>query len=123
MDQQKRRASETKADSEALALVSKNNNQFLRVPPPLPYLPSDYRPSPESPRHFLVSNTSTTSLSNVHFDLNQSINGSGKRQRSQSFGHPLAIESASSASSSSVEPTTYQQNFELVPYREWTVIA
>lgn len=70
-----------------------------------------------------MSNTSTTSLSNAHFDLNQSINGSGKRQRSQSFGHPLAIESASSASSSSVEPTTYQQNFELVPYREWTVIA
>ncbi|KAG1064275.1 hypothetical protein G6F42_027036 [Rhizopus arrhizus] len=50
----KRRASEPEA-SEALALISSANSQQNRVPPPLPYLPSDYRPSPDSPRHFVAT--------------------------------------------------------------------
>lgn len=90
----KRRASEPEA-TEALALIS--NSQYTRIPTPLPYLPSDYRPSPDGPRHFLVT-------SNAPFD-------STKRQRSHSIGDALAIEGST------------QQHFELVPYREWTVIA
>jgi hypothetical protein len=106
-NQQRRRASE----SEALALVSNVYNN--RIPPPLPYLPSDYRPSPDSPRHFLVTSQ--------QFDINQN----NKRQRSQSTGHPLAIENSASGSSSSSSSNALssQQHFELVPYREWTVIA
>lgn len=115
--EQKRRASESKAN-EALALVSNKNFQYNRIPPPLPYLPSDYRPSPDSPRHFLVSNT--TVQPHLLFDINQN----NKRQRSQSIGHPLAIENSSSSSSSAVTNSQQQQqHFELVPYREWTVIA
>lgn len=86
----KRRASET----EALALIRKNH--YSRIPTPLPYLPSDYRPSPDGPRHYIVS---------------QIPSDSTKRQRSHSIGHALAIEGSS------------QHHFELVPYREWTVIA
>lgn len=88
----KRRASEPKA-TEALALIS--NTQYNRIPPPLPYLPSDYQPSPDGPRHFLVSSHPAVD--------------STRRQRSHSIGHALTIEGSS--------------HFELVPYREWTVIA
>ncbi|KAG2204542.1 hypothetical protein INT47_012601 [Mucor saturninus] len=95
----KRRASETKA-TEALALVSK----VQRIPPPLPYLPSDYRPSPDGPRHFLISS------SNPMFE-----HTTNRRQRSHSISHTLAIESS--------QQQQQQQHFELVPYREWTVIA
>ncbi|KAG1440284.1 hypothetical protein G6F56_011987 [Rhizopus delemar] len=86
----KRRASESEA-SGTLALIS--GQQFIRIPPPLPYLPSDYQPSPESPRRNLVLS---------------------KRQRSLSTGHYLTIEHVEEPSSS---------HFELVPYREWTVIS
>ncbi|KAG1053952.1 hypothetical protein G6F43_004005 [Rhizopus delemar] len=85
----KRRASESEA-SEALALIS--GQQITRIPPPLPYLPSDYQPSPDSPRRTVVLS---------------------KRQRSLSTGHYLTIEHEPSSSDS----------FELVPYREWTVIS
>lgn len=91
----KRRASEPKA-TEALALVS----NIQRISPPLPYLPSDYQPSPDGPRHFLIS------ASNPMFEHNFN-----RRQRSHSISHTLAIEGSN------------QQHFELVPYREWTVIA
>lgn len=93
----KRRASEP-GGGEALALVS-STSVYNRIPTPLPYLPSDYRPSPDSPRHFLGP---------------QPFEPSTKRQRSHSIGHPLAIEH---------EQQQQQQQFELVPYRDWAVIA
>lgn len=124
----KRRASEPEA-SEALALISSANSQQNRVPPPLPYLPSDYRPSPDSPRHFVA--TQHPLLFDTHHN-----NPHNKRQRSRSIGYPLAIEntaagasnsgSVSNASSSTVNNTLVsnsREHFELVPYREWTVIA
>lgn len=119
----KRRASEPEA-SEALALISSANSQQNRVPPPLPYLPSDYRPSPDSPRHFVA--TQHPLLFDTHHG-----NPHNKRQRSRSIGYPLAIEntaasSSVSGSSSSTANNTLVNNrehFELVPYREWTVIA
>jgi hypothetical protein len=83
-----RRASEPNNNNNSLALVS--GFQY-RVPPPLPYLPSDYLPSPDSPRHIFP------------------------RKRSHSFNtnNPvLAIENG---------PRT--SNFELVPYRDFTVIS
>ncbi|KAI9244537.1 kinase-like domain-containing protein [Sporodiniella umbellata] len=86
----KRRASESEA-SGTLALIS--GHQFIRIPTPLPYLPSDYLPTPESPRRNLVLT---------------------KRQRSLSTGPYLTIQPAE-------EPS--QNHFELVPYREWTVIS
>ncbi|KAL9546714.1 hypothetical protein PS6_007523 [Mucor atramentarius] len=123
----KRRASEPEA-SEALALISSANSQQNRVPPPLPYLPSDYRPSPDSPRHFVA--TQHPLLFDAHHN-----NHHNKRQRSRSIGYPLAIENAvagasvpGSGSSSSSSMTNNalmnsREHFELVPYREWTVIA
>ena len=123
----KRRASEPEA-SEALALISSVNNQQNRVPPPLPYLPSDYRPSPDSPRHFVATQHP------LLFDVNNN-NHQNRRQRSRSIGYPLAIEnsaaitasgsgSASSSSSTANNAlTNNREHFELVPYREWTVIA
>lgn len=138
--QQKRRASESEAQQ--LALVSSNsscangnnnntnNFYYNRIPPPLPYLPSDYRPSPDSPRHFMVASApaSTSPHRGSFFDLN-----SGQRQRSRSIEHPLAIENNSSAVASNSSNVSHsqqllqapqqQQHFELVPYREWTVIA
>ncbi|CEP08946.1 hypothetical protein [Parasitella parasitica] len=121
----KRRASEPEA-SEALALISSANPQQNRVPTPLPYLPSDYRPSPDSPRHFVASQHP------LIFDVNQTHH-QNRRQRSRSIGYPLAIENAaasgsggSAASSSSAASNAVWSNrehFELVPYREWTVIA
>ncbi|KAI8097743.1 kinase-like domain-containing protein [Halteromyces radiatus] len=55
-----------------------------RIPLPLPYLPSDYQPSPSSPKHIVIS--------------------------------------PSQSSSSSSSNLATKQHFELVPYREWTVI-
>jgi hypothetical protein len=115
----KRRASESEAQ---LALVS-NQYNYNRIPPPLPYLPSDYRPSPDSPRHFMAASASTSnSTPSPFFDMNRN-----KRQRSRSIGHPLAIENSSSSIGSSnsqqlLQPPQ-QQHSELVRYREWTVIA
>ncbi|KAK4510628.1 Integral membrane protein SED5 [Mucor velutinosus] len=123
----KRRASEPEA-SEAMALISSANSQQNRVPPPLPYLPSDYRPSPDSPRHFVATQHP------LLFDALHN-NSHNKRQRSRSIGYPLAIEntaagaSASGSVSGSSSSTTNntlvnnREHFELVPYREWTVIA
>jgi hypothetical protein len=110
----KRRASEPEA-SEALALIS--TQQSSRIPPPLPYLPSDYRPSADSPRHFVVSP--------LYTHQNNSGNATGKRQRSRSIGYPLAIENntAVASTSSNVVANHNREHFELVPYREWTVIA
>ncbi|GAA5795471.1 hypothetical protein HPULCUR_000829 [Helicostylum pulchrum] len=93
----KRRASEPKVGGEALALVS-STSVYNRIPKPLPYLPSDYRPSPDSPRHFLGPQPFEPSTT--------------KRQRSHSIGHPLAI-----------EHEQQQQQFELVPYHDWAIIA
>ncbi|KAI8639388.1 hypothetical protein BD408DRAFT_371879 [Parasitella parasitica] len=122
----KRRASEPEA-SEALAIISSANNQQNRVPTPLPYLPSDYRPSPDSPRHLIATQHPLT------LDANQNHH-QNKRHRSRSIGYPLAIEnsatsgygSGSASSSSSTANNALWSNrehFELVPYREWTVIA
>ncbi|KAI7901785.1 kinase-like domain-containing protein [Cokeromyces recurvatus] len=116
----KRRASESKA-SEALALI-RNTDQQGRVPPPLPYLPADYRPSPDSPRHFLVSSTHPAS---VLFDINSQTGSSNRRQRSHSIGYPLAIENTVNSSSSVTNNTSSSniEHYELVPYHEWTIIA
>ena len=122
----KRRASEPEA-SEVLALISSASNQQNRVPPPLPYLPSDYRPSPDSPRHFVATQHP------LLFDVNNNHH-QNRRQRSRSIGYPLAIEnsaaitasgsgSASSSSTANNTLTNNREHFELVPYREWTVIA
>ncbi|KAI8369006.1 kinase-like domain-containing protein [Blakeslea trispora] len=89
----KRRASESEAD-QAFALIRQHNT---RIPPPLPYLPSDYLPSPDSPRHIVLSTP-------VH---------ANKRQRARSIGYPLVLSNNSASN----------KHFELVPYREWTVIA
>lgn len=109
----KRRASESEA-SEALALIS--TQQSSRIPPPLPYLPSDYRPSVDSPRHFVVSPL---------YAYQNSSNTPGKRHRSRSIGYPLAIENSGVVpnTSSNVVAHHSREHFELVPYREWTVIA
>ncbi|KAI9478893.1 MAG: hypothetical protein EXX96DRAFT_483092 [Benjaminiella poitrasii] len=119
----KRRASEPEA-SEALALISSHTDQpSYRIPPPLPYLPDDYRPSPDSPRHFLVSSTHPAS---VLFDINNHTSNN-KRQRSRSIGYPLAIEGSSSSNNNNTNtnpsPATNNEHYELVPYHEWTVIA
>ncbi|ORX48799.1 kinase-like protein [Hesseltinella vesiculosa] len=81
----------------------------LQVPLPLPYLPSDYMPSPTSPKQFLLSPPSTLPLPHQ-----------GSRQRSRSTGMHQALpppDQPSDLSSSSAK-----QHYELVPYREWTVI-
>ncbi|KAI8980463.1 kinase-like domain-containing protein [Pilobolus umbonatus] len=96
MDKMIRRRASEPEPSEALALVSGQR----RIPPPLPYLPSDYEPSPDSPRHFIVSSTQMEPLT-------------PRRQRAHSFRDSLLIEGSNSA----------REHFELVPYREWTVIA
>jgi hypothetical protein len=109
----KRRASESEA-TKALALIS--TQQSNRIPPPLPYLPSDYRPSSDSPRHFIVSPL---------YAHQNSANTIGKRQRSRSIDYPLAIENNAlvASTSSNLVARHNREHFELVPYREWTVIA
>lgn len=117
----KRRASDSTAN-EALALISNNYN---RIPPPLPYLPSDYQPSPDSPRHIILSShpVNQQHIPAIILD-NHSVNSnSGKRQRSRSIGHPLAIENNIASTSNVSTSLVSNNNFELVPYREWTVIA
>ncbi|OBZ88361.1 putative serine/threonine-protein kinase iksA [Choanephora cucurbitarum] len=98
----KRRASESEAD-QAFALIRQHNT---RIPPPLPYLPSDYLPSPDSPRHIVLSTP-------VH---------ANKRQRSRSIGYPHM---GGNSSSNAMPVIAYndREHFELVPYREWTVIS
>ncbi|KAG1530107.1 hypothetical protein G6F50_017538 [Rhizopus delemar] len=85
----KRRASESEA-TEALALIS--SGRFMRVPPPLPYLPSDYQPRPDSPRRNVLI-----------------------RNRLPSSGQLLTIEPNRESNSN--------DHFELIPYRDWTVIS
>lgn len=85
----KRRASESEA-TEALALIS--SGRFMRVPPPLPYLPSDYQPRPDSPRRNVLI-----------------------RNRLPSSGQLLTIEPNRESNSN--------DHFELISYRDWTVIS
>ncbi|KAI8969179.1 hypothetical protein BDF20DRAFT_980887 [Mycotypha africana] len=88
----KRRASEPQP-TEALALISNRLHNYQRVPPPLPYLPSDYVPSPDSPRQYIIPETTAP---NVH-------------------NNALFFRNANSDNN--------QGSNKLVPYREWTVIA
>ncbi|KAI9274294.1 kinase-like domain-containing protein [Phascolomyces articulosus] len=98
-----------------------------RVPLPLPYLPSDYEPSPTSPRHRFLTYPFATTVPMG-------------RQRSRSTGHqnePSLVPSLPPSLLSSSTPTTEHagmlaiarpslQNLpsnEIVPYREWTVIS
>lgn len=119
----RRRASDTEAN-EALALIS---NHYNRIPPPLPYLPSDYQPSPDSPRHIILSSQPVNSQRpTIILDSHPIQSNSGKRQRSRSIGYPLAIENNNNNSNNvatSSSSVISNNNFELVPYREWTVIA
>ncbi|KAL4206131.1 kinase-like domain-containing protein [Rhizopus microsporus] len=64
----------------------------MRVPPPLPYLPSDYQPRPDSPRRNVLI-----------------------RNRLPSSGQLLTIEPNRESNSN--------DHFELIPYRDWTVIS
>lgn len=102
-----------------------------RIPLPLPYLPSDYEPSPSSPRHrFLQANEAPI----PHHDLLSLPPGLGdslsrlsmRRQRSQSTGSPdpdSLVSSAPVPYRALMAPTANTYTGELVPYREWTVIS
>lgn len=86
-----------------------------RVPLPLPYLPSDYEPSSTSPSHRILFPENLDFARQVPYPTMT-------RQRSRSVGprdtsprrSVLAIESSQSSEN---------HNYELVPYREWTVIS
>lgn len=122
-----RRSSET---SSASTVVNRRNAP-TRVPLPLPYLPSDYEPSPTSPRHRfvltleepiplhmqsrdgLVRSTTTRhrSLSTGTFDM---LDADGIVQPASTT---RAIEPSATPGTSAIN------HFELVPYREWTIIS
>ena len=86
-------------------------DMITRVPLPLPYLPSDYEPSPTSPRHRFWTDHFPTVM---------------RRQRSRSAGHseaallPPALPAPPFEDSMTLLPSS---SFEIVPYRDWTVIS
>ncbi|KAI7850637.1 kinase-like domain-containing protein [Circinella umbellata] len=114
------------------AELQRHRPDFIpRVPLPLPYLPSDYEPSPTSPRHRFSTDPFAT------------LPTMG-RQRAQSVGHqrgasfipsspPSLLSSSFSATTSgedsdmlAIARSPYSQHRasnEIVPYREWTVIS
>ncbi|KAG0172187.1 putative serine/threonine-protein kinase iks1 [Apophysomyces sp. BC1015] len=115
-----RRASEPDAD---LSLVSNTKRRaessalYTRVPLPLPYSPSDYLPSPTSPKHWAYVQPSV---------IPNSFPAGTPRVRSRSIGP------SSSSPVSDTQPPQRpllaiengeREHFELVPYREWTVIS
>jgi hypothetical protein len=117
---------------------------------PLPYLPSDYQPSPSSSKHIVISPSSSLAQqmhTNYTSSSGSSSASSTSRQRSRSTGNLLGDVGNNNNNNnysknnntnfmpSSThqyhrpytvfdEDTPYerQQHFELVPYREWTVI-
>ncbi|KAI7866251.1 kinase-like domain-containing protein [Spinellus fusiger] len=78
----------------------------LPLPLPLPYLPSDYLPSPSSPKQFVLDPQYTQRRPWK------------KRQRSQSTSHSPVQEQPRLA----IEDSQNNKPYALVPYREWTVI-
>ncbi|SAL99620.1 hypothetical protein [Absidia glauca] len=114
---------------------------------PLPYLPSDYQPSPSSSKHIVISPSSSLAQqmhTNYTSTSASSSASSSSRQRSRSTGNFLGDVGNNNNYSNNNntnfmpssthqyhrpytvfdEDTSYerQQHFELVPYREWTVI-
>ncbi|KAI8142073.1 kinase-like domain-containing protein [Fennellomyces sp. T-0311] len=98
--------------SEAEVRVNRPD-MITRVPLPLPYLPSDYEPSPTSPRHRFWTNHFPTVM---------------RRQRSRSAGHSEssllpALPAPPFENSDGLALTPPPSSFEIVPYRDWTVIS
>ncbi|KAI9489035.1 kinase-like domain-containing protein [Zychaea mexicana] len=115
-----------------------------RVPLPLPYLPSDYEPSPTSPRHrFLthpLTGAATTPPIPLAVDAPSSVAMGRQRSRSTSYQQqqpdPALVTALSSSILSAPSPeynpsdimaiaplSPSRSSFEIVPYREWTVIS
>ncbi|KAI8072397.1 kinase-like domain-containing protein [Gongronella butleri] len=125
--------------SQVMATSSDAHGAFMapvRVPLPLPYSPTDYLPSPTSPRHFLLTpppqpgpsplalldtavrtGASATGPAPVPVSVPMGAFGAA-RPRSQSTDSRHALLPPEDA-----ETSTPKQHFELVPYREWTVIS
>ncbi|KAI8388672.1 kinase-like domain-containing protein [Radiomyces spectabilis] len=121
-----RRASDPEV-SHAMALMLNNadptqDSHFItRVPLPLPYSPSDYIPSPSSPKHFVVDRPYIRGFLRSPDETPARLPGM-TRHRSQSAGEHDARPAPTSYLA--IEDTTSSgRSFELVPYREWTVIS
>ncbi|ORZ19495.1 kinase-like domain-containing protein [Absidia repens] len=108
------------------------------IPPPLPYLPSDYRPSPTSLKHIVLSpNFADSQLpASATSTTTTTTTSTSARQRSRSVGNLIGDITGNDNTSSSYtdhyhrpytvlngdDGSQLKQHFELVPYREWTVI-
>ena len=95
-----------------------------RVPLPLPYSPSDYEPSPSSPRHQYLS-LDRNFWQRKPFD--NSTSNTRERSRSLDSNSQFALlpPSGGGTGASTLDNWAVEavRSFELVPYREWTVIS
>ncbi|KAI9322275.1 kinase-like domain-containing protein [Dichotomocladium elegans] len=128
-----RRSSESEV--ELLRMSGSIPASVSRVPLPLPYSPSDYEPSPTSPRQSFLSFEPASLWQ--HSDAGneeaqqrlQSFNfgnRSGRRLTEPQF--PMLLPSSSmtttgNAAAANTWAIAPSHSFEIVPYREWTIIS
>ncbi|KAF7722076.1 putative serine/threonine-protein kinase iks1 [Apophysomyces ossiformis] len=123
-----RRASEPEADRSLVSNNKKNNRRpeasaiYSRVPLPLPYSPSDYQPSPTSPKHWTYFQPLAISKALTPGNATSSTTRMRSLSAGQDTHNPVTSIHPTQSPLLAIE-NDERQHFELVPYREWTVIS